>query len=624
MLRSTFLLFAAVALGAMGVLASTTDMPVFDASTTNLAKVAAELPRLRLENVNLPNKGTGNLLLERFNVFTPDAVIYNGDQAVLPAVTNAAYFRGKLEDDANSIAVLVAHASGVLRGVVRASDGTHYVLDSDDDDDDDDAPADPNHVHTNSTGMARPRLMDGSEAPSDPLPDQYGCHADSVEHDREAHGNHSHPIDEPFVDDGSDGAHDHAEEDADAAHEEAHEDDAHVSKRGIMPYRYTMRLHVETDVELRKMFRSNEAMISYITDLIGYISTIYEAELDMSIQIVSIQTYDSLDVTADPWCGCDKSGDGKFSATDALRELAAYYRANKARLSRSTVHMLSGKWTGGGIAYMSSLCSNYMGYGVTGGLRGSFRKANPKVPIWDVISVAHELGHNAGSPHSHCYVPPVDRMYTRQPGCASGPAAYPTNCPGAGKRCGSLMSYAGFMRGGFGNIAYSFGGSVKSTTPFPYGDEPMRVINRMSSFIRRTAAANPRCLAPIYPPPSSELQATQPPATTRPATTRPATTHQATLPRTTVAATIPATTRAATTVTVSATTAATTTTVTETAAVAAADEEPTETSTEAPQTVTSTVAGYRDTCAPHLSNGGDTGAGNRADCRDTRLGHAAR
>jgi len=170
MLRSTFLLFAAVALGAMGVLASTTDMPVFDASTTNLAKVAAELPRLRLENVNLPNKGTGNLLLERFNVFTPDAVIYNGDQAVLPAVTNAAYFRGKLEDDANSIAVLVAHASGVLRGVVRASDGTHYVLDSDDDDDDDDAPADPNHVHTNSTGMARPRLMDGSEAPSDPLP----------------------------------------------------------------------------------------------------------------------------------------------------------------------------------------------------------------------------------------------------------------------------------------------------------------------------------------------------------------------------------------------------------------------------------------------------------------------
>ncbi len=163
---------------------------------------------------------------------------------------------------------------------------------------------------------------------------------------------------------------------------------------------------------------------------------------------------------------------------------------------RAIAHLLSGKNTGCGIAWVGALCSNSYGYGVSASLKGNFDPADPVPPVWDIIVVSHEIGHNFNSPHTHCYngIPdaswadPVDPCYN-QSGCYGGPTALPDGCPGSGQGCGTIMSYCHLRSGSYGNIALTFGGSVLDGSSHAYGVFPERVPERMHDYVLSRAGS---------------------------------------------------------------------------------------------------------------------------------------
>jgi len=123
-----------------------------------------------------------------------------------------------------------------------------------------------------------------------------------------------------------------------------------------------------------------------------------------------------------------------------LDEVGDWWHANRPTGSypRAMVHFLSGKVASGGIAWLSVLCSGDFdsGGGHWGGAYGVTQVYGTyPLQTWDQFATAHEMGHNAGSHHTHCYSPPIDHCYNQELGCYSGPQEN----PGAGN--GTIMSY---------------------------------------------------------------------------------------------------------------------------------------------------------------------------------------
>jgi hypothetical protein len=183
-------------------------------------------------------------------------------------------------------------------------------------------------------------------------------------------------------------------------------------------------------------------MTSYITTILGSASVIYERDVSVHLTVNLIQAW----TTTDP-----------YSASDTwtqLNEVGDWWHANRPKASypRTTVHFMSGKPVSGGIAWLDVLCmGDFSQSGHWGGAYGvtQVNGAYPSSP-WDLLAVTHELGHNFGSPHTHCYSPPIDMCYNAEPGCYSGPIVNPG--PGGG----TIMSYCHLLSGGYGNIDMRF------------------------------------------------------------------------------------------------------------------------------------------------------------------------
>lgn len=272
---------------------------------------------------------------------------------------------------------------------------------------------------------------------------------------------------------------------------------------------HTARVALESDYEYYQRFDGATAASEYALDLVAFASTIYEAELGTSLAVASVSLWTT---PSDPWT--------QSNSLCALYQFGGEWNADHAGEERTIAHFLSGKSTGGGVAWVGVLCSGAFtvsgvscpglassgsyggGYGYTGNISGSFDSGNPQ-PGWDIIAVSHEIGHNFGSPHTHCYSgyggvsDHVDQCSSStSSGCYAGAAK---TLPGmdsvtggsAGQRNGTIMSYCHLLSGAYNNIELGFG------LDHPYGVAAERVPQRMAAHVASRASAFPSCLAPL-------------------------------------------------------------------------------------------------------------------------------
>lgn len=198
------------------------------------------------------------------------------------------------------------------------------------------------------------------------------------------------------------------------------------------------RIALDTDAEFAQTFFDGNGTDAqaYLTTLFGAVSEIYQRELNMRLQVPYIRTWE----TNDPWAG---------ATTDVLLvQFMDEWNASMSGVQRDLAHLVVQRIRGGGIAYLGAMCTSF-GYGVSTGMNGAF-----PYPLednnrnnWDLMVVAHELGHNFGTGHTfEDYNPRIDNC--------------PIDCNINGQ--GTIMSYCHLCPGGLQNVRLTFGPRVIS------------------------------------------------------------------------------------------------------------------------------------------------------------------
>ncbi|HEX6900071.1 MAG TPA: M12 family metallo-peptidase [Thermoanaerobaculia bacterium] len=204
---------------------------------------------------------------------------------------------------------------------------------------------------------------------------------------------------------------------------------------------HSATIAVDTDNELMSLKFGNNtaAATNYIANLIARMNVMYER--DFLVRLAQGFTVLRVSTTADPY---NQSGTGAADSAK-LNEFSNYWAGGCGGtcngVSRALAMMLSGKqsssFSASGIAWLDSLCSGSTGYSFT-----QVFKFAQDTSANDAYIVGHELGHNFGSPHTHCYSPPIDTCF-RGEACYTGSTSCPapTTINGVTNVTGTVMSY---------------------------------------------------------------------------------------------------------------------------------------------------------------------------------------
>lgn len=406
-----------------------------------------ERAKVRIDSVPLDAQGSKSaaLTLEKFTVFSPDAIVVvdSGSRAERRFTPpTMAHFRGEVEGYPGSSAFWSVAEDGQMKGVLRI-DGQIIVAEQ--------TPASINRMSASTA-----RQVDKTH---DFAGQSFICDAEK-EHDRDF-----------FT-------------------------ASRLGQASALPKVaeltntvYTARVALETDYEFFQKFGTEAAATQYIADLFGYISTTYAAEIKTNLQVGTVYLYTS---SNDPWTATTTDG--------ALDEVLAYWNLNRTGVTRTVTHFMSAK-AGGGLAYVGVLCEPSWGYGVSFGLKGDFSAANPQI-VWDADVIAHEIGHNFGSPHTHQWDTklsgsPIDCCYANadaNPVCTAGNTDLPGvgsltgGTPGTG--AGTIMSYCHTRAPGLSNTSFTFG--LNHTM----GISPARVPTQMRTTLEAAVLQYPSCIVP--------------------------------------------------------------------------------------------------------------------------------
>ncbi|MFN2376965.1 MAG: M12 family metallo-peptidase [Candidatus Binatia bacterium] len=462
-LKSTFVL-ALLGLGALGLAASArealagpTDAAasasnVVAAGAADLADRLRSIPRggaVRIDGASLDGfAGTAGLELRRFDVATGEARFVvqaaSGPREVKPDLP--VYLRGSVDGLRGSVAVLSVRASGEVRGVVSGGDRTWLLA----------APSRAASRRAGAPGLRAQRVENLTPTAGR----DFSCET----------------VDNPGV----------------PRRAAATSPSASLSAgTPRLPITHTAQIAVELDLDFYQSFApDSDSAILYALDLLAFTGTLGEAELGMNVQVPFLQLWTS---SPDPFSGGASSRLGQLRSRWNQVGSTNCGGSDCTGLDRSTVILLSAA-SMGGVAYVPGLCDSWhsptagYSYAMAGGLEGDFDIDNPS-SVWDIVVTTHELGHNFGSHHTHCYSPPVDNCYAGDDGCYGGATSLPAGCPGSGQACGTIMGYCHLLNGGIDNVALTFGAG------HPYGVDPDRVPAVMMNRIAVEAAAAPACLA---------------------------------------------------------------------------------------------------------------------------------
>jgi metallopeptidase family M12-like protein/IPT/TIG domain-containing protein len=217
---------------------------------------------------------------------------------------------------------------------------------------------------------------------------------------------------------------------------------------------HTAIVAVDTDNELlfNKFGDNTSTATNYIASLIAQMNVMYQR--DLLIQLVQGTTFlrvgnssDGNHFNDDPW---NQPSTGSADGNQ-LNEVSNYWSTTNNGIARANVVMLSGKGSSNGasgIAWVppTALCSHFYGTSFT-----QVFLAGTTPGFGDVLVVGHEIGHNFGSPHTHCYSPPIDTCYNGEAplGCWAGAQSCPAPATinGVTNVTGTLMSYCHLLGG---------------------------------------------------------------------------------------------------------------------------------------------------------------------------------
>lgn len=362
---------------------------------------AVNLPALRTgeaTRIAVPvENGTINLDMTRFETLTPGAAVVEvgGDGVERPIdLSDLVLLKGTIAGDPDSLAFLSYMPDGQVAGFVRSVEGVR-VLSS----------GLPGHEQIASRLASELNLGDGTPF----------CGV--IDEDPRFYPDGRVPATEPV---------------------------GEATPRGTAPCR-AARVAIDSDYEFSRIFGSNTALSSaYAVTLLAASSTIYERDVNVRLVVPYVRVWAT---NNDPYVN---SSNGMNGFLDELRD---HWNTAMRHIPRETVHGLSGRSLGGGLAYVNALCSGTYAYGVSANLGGFF-----PLPVqdnsnqnWDLMVVSHELGHNFGTGHTHdinSYNPVID-------GCGNG------DCTNA--LHSTIMSYCHLCSGGLGNVDMRFHPRVQTS-----------------------------------------------------------------------------------------------------------------------------------------------------------------
>lgn len=174
------------------------------------------------------------------------------------------------------------------------------------------------------------------------------------------------------------------------------------------------------------------------------VNSVYLNELDDLVTLGV--TYVHVWETPDPFAGITGNAGSMLNAF----RLEWISNPDLNGIERDLVHLLTRRPdTGtGGIAYLDVLCSSSYGAGFSANLT-STSTYNITSYSWNLFVVAHELGHNFGSNHTHwCGWPggPIDHCYYYEGTCGGDDTPVPS--------VGTIMSYCHAIAGGSIDLAF--------------------------------------------------------------------------------------------------------------------------------------------------------------------------